>query len=864
VVLTNQYYSQVHQLDDRAAAGLIGHPLVFWNDQPTQQVEVSRGQASVRAQEKGGELVLALEPPFSGKGVVVQTDGPNQLTVYEGSKDLERIAEVLGPTGLAVPTEGLSQAREVLSQLAVAVPVHSDIDVGDHLDHVEPDTRLFAQLGRTGDGLRIGLRARPFGPDGPDFVVGRGSESIIAEIGDQKVQTSRSLAGELQAFRRLVESCPSLASWTEASAPFTCNALEESLAALAELSKVTAAGEVVTLWDDGQPATRFVGLAEGRALHVTVQTADEWLAVRGEVIIDDTKVARFRDLLDTNKRVGRFVQLDDGAFLELSDQLHRELAALSAFTADQQRRGDHLRLHPAAAVPLTDVEGTLGSFKPDRAAKRRLASVREALALTPAVPRTFSGELRPYQRDGFVWLARLARMGLGACLADDMGLGKTIEVLALLLERSPAGPSLVIAPTSVCGNWVAEARRFAPTLRFIDFRSTDRAAVASELGPRDVLIASYGLLARDAELLATIRFEVAVLDEAQAIKNHQSQRARAALGIQAVSRIVATGTPIENRLAELFSIFRFLNPGLLGSIRSFNERFAKPIEKHHDGAALDRLRRRTAPFVLRRTKSEVLDDLPARTEITLRIEAPADETALYEAIRQQAVDGLEAQRKRLDPQQRFAILAALTRLRRACCHPSLVRQGDDPTAKTKTPPKADQAGELSGAKLDALDGLVDELVAARHRVLIFSQFVDVLTLIRQRFDRRDLSYQYLDGSTPAKQRGKRVDAFQAGAGDAFLISTKAGGFGLNLTGADYVIHVDPWWNPAVEDQASDRVHRIGQTRPVTIYRLVMAGTIEEAILDLHHRKRQLASALLANTDAPPELDVQELLELLRH
>jgi SNF2 family DNA or RNA helicase len=338
-----------------------------------------------------------------------------------------------------------------------------------------------------------------------------------------------------------------------------------------------------------------------------------------------------------------------------------------------------------------------------------------------------------------------------------------------------------------------------------------------------------------------------ILDEAQAIKNMDTKRSRAAMGLDADFRIVMTGTPMENHLGELWNLFQFINPGLLGSLDAFQHRFAIPVERDNNREARTRLKRLIQPFILRRTKSEVLEELPSRTEVTLHVQLSKEEAALYEKLRREALLELAREDSKGRGPQHLRILAELMRLRRACCHPALVWP----------------EGNLPGSKLALFNETIDNLLENRHRVLVFSQFVDHLSILRRELDRKSISYQYLDGRTPARERKRRVNDFQAGEGEVFLISLRAGGTGLNLTAADYVIHMDPWWNPAVEDQASDRAHRIGQERPVTIYRLVTAGTIEEKIVELHKSKRDLADSLLEGADLSSKLSAQDLLDLLR-
>jgi SNF2 family DNA or RNA helicase len=360
------------------------------------------------------------------------------------------------------------------------------------------------------------------------------------------------------------------------------------------------------------------------------------------------------------------------------------------------------------------------------------------------------------------------------------------------------------------------------------------------------VIASYGLLQQDVEAFQKIRWTTIVLDEAQAIKNANTKRTQAAYQLQGDFRLVTTGTPIENHLGELWSLFRFLNPGLLFSQKQFGERFQTPIERDNDDKSRHALKKLVQPFMLRRTKNQVLQELPPRTEITLSVSLSDAEMALYEALRQQALERLSEETADGE-NKHLQVLAEITRLRLAACHPQLAMPGS----------------ALPSSKLQAFGELVLELRENQHKALVFSQFVKHLSLLREWLDGQGIAYQYLDGSTPMEQRKERVDAFQRGEGDIFLISLKAGGFGLNLTAADYVIHMDPWWNPAVEDQASDRAHRIGQQRPVTVYRLVAENTIEEKIVKLHALKRDLADSLLEGSDVSGKLSAKDMLEMIR-
>ena len=390
--------------------------------------------------------------------------------------------------------------------------------------------------------------------------------------------------------------------------------------------------------------------------------------------------------------------------------------------------------------------------------------------------------------------------------------------------------------------------------------STDREALIKEVGTSDVLICSYGLLVQARTALSERVWNILTFDEAQALKNSDTQRYQAASSLRAKGRVALSGTPIENRLSELWSLFSLLIPGLLGDKRPFRERFELPITNGggEERRARESLKALTHPFILRRLKEDTLSELPPKTEQVIKVRLSDGEAQLYEALRRDALKELDEAQAEGKALSHVEVFARLTRLRLAACHLNLVRDHLHSSDELKAHL---ERVEVS-AKHKALKGLIAELIASGHRALIFSQFVKHLELLRGWLEDEGISYQYLDGATPAKSRAARVEAFQAGEGALFLISLRAGGVGLNLTGADYVIHMDPWWNPAVEDQATDRVHRIGQARPVMVYRLIAEGTVEERILALHEHKRALADGLLEGSESVTPLNVSELLALL--
>jgi SNF2 family DNA or RNA helicase len=571
---------------------------------------------------------------------------------------------------------------------------------------------------------------------------------------------------------------------------------------------------------------------------LSVRRKKDWLEVDGQLDLSETERWNLAQLLERHReQKSRFIQLGDGEFLALSEEFHRRLDALQR--AAKTQSSDSLELDPLSASVLLDDSHLVDSDEFWKNLQKRL---EKSQSFKPKLPSTLKATLRPYQEEGFRWLASSAHRGVGCCLADDMGLGKTVQALALIASRAnPKGkPTLIVAPTSVCFNWMDEVKRFTPDLRAHLFNQIDRETAFQGLHGNDLMITSYGLLVNEIERFRKVKWANLILDESQAIKNPTTKRFKAAVSLEADFRVATTGTPIENRIDEIWALFRFLNPGLLGTRKSFDKTYSGLDEMEEKRESLRRL---LSPFILRRLKSQVLKDLPPRTDVTLKVEMSKEEMLHYESLRVHALERLETSEK----SNAISILTELTRLRLSCCDPRLV----DP--KTK----------LESAKLKALLRLLRDLKDSGHRALVFSQFVGHLSLVKEELERLGLSYLYLDGNTPAKTRGKLVKQFQQGEEDFFLISLMAGGTGLNLTAANYVVHLDPWWNPAVEDQASDRAHRIGQKQPVTVYRLITKQTIEEKILELHKDKRELADTLLSGTDKAGKLSSEELLNLMR-
>ena len=606
------------------------------------------------------------------------------------------------------------------------------------------------------------------------------------------------------------------------------------------------------LWDrNSEKPISVLGSISSQNVRVEINRKRDWFGISGQCDVGDRKLD-LGELLenlsaeDANAIHGDFVRLKDGQWARIGEKLRRRLRQLRDATHADRKT---MKLDATAAPAIRDFldDGEI-EFKAVKAWQNCLDRLARAESLDPQLPAGLDANLRDYQVEGYRWLRRLAEWGVGGVLADDMGLGKTLQTLAVLLDRKDEGPALVIAPTSVAFNWVRETERFAPGLAVHLYRETDRAEFLTQVGPGDVVVCSYGLALRDHKSLADVEWGTMVLDEAQAIKNSRSKTSKAIADIPAAWTVALTGTPVENHLGELWSLFHVVSPGVFGGWEQFRKRFALPIEKNNDEAARRGLAERLKPFVLRRKKSEVLKDLPPRTEMNLYVDLSKEERAEYERVRLEAIGEVDQLQATVTTQdQRFRILALLTRLRQISCHPKLVNES--------------YTGEA--AKLIQLRETLSNLKEEGHRALIFSQFTQHLALIRSELEESGFTYEYLDGSTPAQARQERVDAFQNGSADVFLISLKAGGTGLNLTAADYVIHMDPWWNPAVEDQATDRAHRIGQDKPVMVYRIIARGTIEEEIFALHETKRDLVAGVMEGTAAAAKLNNDELIAMLR-
>lgn len=595
-------------------------------------------------------------------------------------------------------------------------------------------------------------------------------------------------------------------------------------------------------------------IRKSHGMSVSLRSGVDWFDLEGQADFGGTSV-ELPAILAALQAGEKFVRLDDGSQGMLPEEWldrYGPIADLSTKQEDGVLRfqpGQALLLDSLLAAHETDVE-----LRVDRKFAGLRKRLRSFAGIQPAkAPKAFHGELRDYQREGLGWLRFLEKFSFGGCLADDMGLGKTVQVLALLADRqrrqpkhSKRRPSLVVAPKSLVHNWRLEAQRFSPNLTVVAYTGTDRKTRVPDFSENNLVLTTYGTLRKDIRHISETTWDYVVLDEAQAIKNAASQSAKACRLLDARHRLALSGTPVENHLGELWSIFEFLNPGFLGKSETLTKLTQSKTEA--DDSQFEALRKGLAPFLLRRTKKQVLPQLPRKTEQILYCDLPAAQRKQYNQLRDHYRTALS---KRIETsglaKSKIQVLEALLRLRQAACHPGLIDR---------------KQAEKPSAKLDLLITQLREVVGEGHKVLVFSQFTALLAIVKSRLDKAAIIHEYLDGKTHNRQG--RIEHFQTDTScPVFLISLKAGGSGLNLTAADFVFLLDPWWNPAVEAQAIDRVHRIGQTKPVFAYRLIARDTVEEKIIELQARKSKLAEAIIsANQSLLKSLSADDLKSLL--
>jgi SNF2 family DNA or RNA helicase len=842
------YYQKLKFKD--VVFGLVGHPRLFLANSPETQVQFVDEPVTISIKDRDDDnYEFGFNISFN-KDIecIIAKETPTKYRVYKILKEHKEVLSALGKERILIPKSAKDTLEKVISHVGSLVEIQSTAgDMQGSIPEIEADATIYAQVVPIGQGFIIELFVRPLSSVPTYCIAGQGDPNLFGLQQDKsRVFCMRDLKKEAENLKKVVSKIDFLKENKPSDNAWLLDSDEACLGFLSDSMALIDKKQLVVEWPKGEKY-RVVGEAKESNWDIKIKSQNDWFSIEGSLKLDEENVLTMQELVQQIHLNGRFIKLNSGHFMSLTKAFEARIRAIAGLT-QTNKKSKEMTMHSLAAGAMNDLLVGLPNTTLSPEWTERIERISKLKNKKYPLPKGLNAELRNYQKEGFSWLSRLADWGAGACLADDMGLGKTLQVQAILLKRGTDGPALVVAPASVVRNWVNEINKFTPSLMPLLFSDTDdRQKMIKKAKAGQIIIVTYNLLQREAELFASKKFTTIVLDEAQAIKNAQTKRSDVVKNLQADFKIITTGTPIENHLGELWSLFEFINPGFLGTAEEFSQRFVGPIERDKDEDRRNDLRRLIQPFMLRRLKKDHLKELPGKTEILLSVELSKDELAFYEALRRDSVRRIEEMSNAKPGEKGLRVLAELTRLRQACCNPRLI----------------DEESTLPCSKLRLFDETVTELIENGHKALVFSQFVTHLSILREHLDQKGISYQYLDGSTPTAKRQENIDAFQRGEGDLFLISLKAGGAGINLTAADYVIHMDPWWNPAVEDQATDRAHRMGQTKPVTVYRLITAGTIEEKIVALHDQKRDLADSLLEGTDISARLNTKDLIELMK-
>lgn len=735
-----------------------------------------------------------------------------------------------------LPHSAKDLVERLVPKLAEHIEIHSDLlEGGSSLESRDGNSAIVLQIRPEKDEYDVRVFVRPLEGGSAEYFPGDGEKVIYDEAGGIRYQVSRDLKTEKKCLKELEEL---MQTFFEGDVDNYSSYLvypNEMLEIVEWASE--RKDRFILEWPQGKKVNVFAKPQSGN-INVNITSGEEWFEVEGEIKYgceDTINISDLLALISSGALQGNYIRLNDEDYLALGDSLRKQLKRLESLS-ENDRNGAHVSIYNVGALAEI-VRSSQMNINADGGLEALSQKIREAQTLEPVIPQGLNAVLRDYQYEGFRWMVRLDHWGAGACLADDMGLGKTVQTIAFLLYKASSGPSLVVAPASVLLNWEKELIRFAPGLKVsVLNHSDDRTNTIESASAGDVVLTTYGILSQEDETLLGKKWNVVCLDEAHTIKNRQTKMSASAMKLHASSRVILTGTPIQNYLGELWNLFQFLNPGLLGRFEVFSRKFIS-----NSDADLNGLKKMVQPFILRRTKAQVLEELPEKTEIIRPVELSDLEMASYEQMRDSVLKSLEGESK-----VTVNALAAITRLRQAACSMSLVND----------------KWSLSASKITACMDLLENILSAGNRVLVFSQFTSFLSMITAQLDQVGIEYYYLDGSTPIKKRDKMVQEFQSGKKQVFIVSLKAGGLGLNLTGANYVIHLDPWWNPAIEQQATDRAHRIGQQQNVTVYHLISLHTIEEKILRLHERKRNLADTFLEGSDLGRAMTIEDLKELV--
>lgn len=813
-------------------------------------VEQVRPYIEFKARGNRIEVNSNIDPPGYGaslkKCFIKRLEGDTYTIVNLTDLQHEFLSRIL--TVDSLPVSALPQLKMLEEKLSSILEVRSDLAPIESMPHITGTDIIAVRITPDDGDYNVFLQSCPV-PDGQlRFAPGEGDEEIFDEENGITKYVTRDLRAEFFTYNNLkkeIESCG--VEFSDYQNVTLSN--PESLLKLLTYTHDNPEHFILE-WPEGQPL-KFRGMLNPSDIDIQVVSNVKWFDMVGKVALGSGSYMSIQDLLRRFREDGQseYIRVGDNEYMKMSRELRRHLAQLEALTTGTIHGRGNLVVPQYRVGHLAEVLGENGGMNAqmDEGFTSLLDRMKAAYSMTPDVPEGLNAVLRPYQKEGYDWLVRLASWGAGACLADDMGLGKTLQTIAFMLSRADRGPSLVVAPKSVAPNWRNECLRFAPSLNPIILNDQkDKGDTLSKVQAGDVVITTYGMLVTQEAKLSKVAWNVACLDEAHQIKNRNTRGSAAAMNLVAESRVILTGTPIQNHLGELWNLFQFINPGLLGPWQEFLDKY---IRTDMDSSTRDNLKALTTPFILRRTKEEVLDDLPEKIGYTHMVQLTDEEMLIYEKARSDAEEMFDGERKKGKDKEKIKInfFEMLTRLRLIANSVSLAY------------PEWKRQSSKIGALLDILESITP---LPDNRILVFSQFTSFLDQVKLALDKMGMDYLYLDGQTSLSERESLVNRFQNGECQIFLISLKAGGLGLNLTAANYVILMDPWWNPAIENQATDRAHRLGQERAVTVIRLVAAQTIEEKIMKLHETKKDLADRMLEGTAESFRLSMDDILDLV--
>ena len=829
----------------------VGEPYI----QPFTPAEIELVQPKIKFIAFGDCINITSNVPFDKNKILpkcipsVIGDGQYSAIILN---DLQRdILQRILPSD-KLPLHAVGEVKLLVERLDGIIDVESDLLLAESIQTVDGGGKIAIRITpeEHEHAYHVQMLAAPL-PEGTlRYPAGEGESVIYDQLDGNTTIVIRNLEAEQANYEILHEFiCDKIG---DVFSDFMTARLSNSQSLLTLLEYAYEHQETFLLeWPRGREL-KFKGVMKPADVEIQVSTNMDWFAIQGTVNIPGTTMS-FDELLARFREVDEngYIQIGENEFMRMTQALKKHIEGLDSMIMGTDRVTKSQTIGKYDVGALAEIIGDDGGLhaQMDEGFFSLLSRMRNAYDRQIDVPQTLNATLRDYQKEGFEWMARLTEWGAGACLADDMGLGKTVQTISLLLHRAEKGASLVIAPKSLILNWEKELRKFAPSLNVVNINNEkNKKAVIEKADASDVVLTTYGVLVTQKEALTGKQWNTVCLDEAHYIKNRMTRTSRTAMGLKSDAKIILTGTPLQNHLGEMWNLFQFINPGLLGPWQQFVDKY---IKSPWDDLIQRELKDRTTPFILRRTKDEVLDDLPDKISYEQMVELTPEELQIYEKIRSDVE--LKFKKHKTAAERKLAktlnvnFFQELTKLRLLANSVSIVYP----------------EWQAESSKIAALRDVVSSLKSREdNKVLIFSQFTSFLSQIGLMLKDAGIEYLYLDGQTAMDERQRLVDEFQSGDCQFFLISLKAGGLGLNLTAANYVILMDPWWNPSIEEQATDRAHRIGQERNVTVIRLISANTIEEKILKLHEDKQSLSDRILEGTSGSASLTMDEILDMV--